>query len=606
MASYSYSIKYGDWVNTITINYTISYNSISNQTTVTFSDMSWAYFGKRDWYTKASSTITVTAADNASATGSTSATTPANATTDGSVKTFTAAPNPPSITVTHSNAIGAKSVNISISSSIFVNPSANGTKQYTIKGDGSTTAASGTYAPASSVTCSTADIGSAPTIQISRNSTSFTHTLTYEFGSLSGTIATKTSDTTITSWKFPTSFYAQIPNAKSGTGTITCNTYSGDTLLGTKTCSFTATTNESLCKPTLSPKVEDSNSEAVALTGNANTFIRYISDAAITSGAAARNSATLKSIKVTCGSQSITTSTGTIQKVDSGTFTFTATDSRGYSTTQTVEKTLINYINPTCNLNISNPSTDGNLSFTITGNYFNSSFGAVNNTLSVSYKYKAGSGNYSDNIEVTNITLNNNTYTANISLTGLDYKETYTFQAFTIDKIKSVNSAEKVIKTTPVFSWSNDDFEFNVPVKFSGKTLLDVVYPVGAIYMSVSEISPATLFGGTWERIQNRFLLAAGSSYAAGNTGGEATHTLTANEMPSHTHALRANTSWGESETLGAWKQYVSSGILMDAGSSGTTITTSYYYDVAQPVGGDAAHNNMPPYLVVYMWKRTA
>ena len=73
MASYSYSIKYGDWVNTITINYTISYNSISNQTTVTFSDMSWAYFGKKGWHTRASSTITVTAADNASATGSTSA-----------------------------------------------------------------------------------------------------------------------------------------------------------------------------------------------------------------------------------------------------------------------------------------------------------------------------------------------------------------------------------------------------------------------------------------------------------------------------------------------------------------------------------------------------
>ena len=604
MASYSYSLNYGDWVNTITINYTISYNQVSNQTTVTFSDMSWAYFGKRDWYTTASSTITVTAADNASATGSTSAS--MSSSTDGSVKTFTAAPNPPSITVTHSNAIGAKSVNIGISSKIFVNPRSNGTSQETIKGDGSTTAASGTYAPASSVTCSTADIGSAPTIQISRNSTSFTHTLTYEFGSLSGTIATKTSDTTITSWKFPTSFYAQIPNAKSGTGTITCNTYSGDTLLGTKTCSFTATTNESLCKPTLSPTVEDSNSIAIGVTGNKNTLIIYFSDAAITTGAAARNSATLVSQKVTCGSKSITTSSGTIEDVESGTFIFTATDSRGYSTTQTVTKDIINYINPTCNLNISNPTTDGNLSFTITGNYYNGSFGAVDNTLSVSYKYKAGSGNYSDNIEVTNITLNNNTYTANISLTGLDYKETYTFQAFTIDKIKSANSAEKVIKTTPVFSWSNDDFEFNVPVKFSGKTLFDIVYPVGAIYMSVSETSPASLFGGTWEQIQNRFLLAAGSSYAAGNTGGEATHTLTANEMPVHSHDLRANTSWGGSETLAPWAQYFGSNILYDVGASGGTITTSYYGNVTQLTGGNVSHNNMPPYLVVYMWKRTA
>ena len=621
MASYSYSIKYGDWVNTITINYTISYNSISNQTTVTFSDMSWAYFGKKDWYTTASSTITVTAADNASATGSTSAS--ISSSTDGGVKTFTATPNPNSITVTHSNATGAKSVNIGISSSIFVNPSANGTQQVTIKGNGSTTAASGTYAPASSVTCSTADIGSAPTIQISRNSSSYTHTLTYEFGSLSGTIATKTTSTTITSWKFPTSFYAQIPNAKSGTGTITCNTYSGDTLLGTKTCSFTATTNESLCKPTLSPTVEDSNSEAVALTGNANTFIRYISDAAITSGAAAQNSATLKSIKVTCGSQSITTSTGTIQKVDSGTFTFTATDSRGYSTTQTIEKTLINYINPTCNLNISNPTTDGNLSFTITGNYFNSSFGAVNNTLSVSYKYKAGSGNYSDNIEVTNITLNNNTYTANISLTGLDYKETYTFQAFTIDKIKSVNSAEKVIKTTPVFSWSNDDFEFNVPVKFSGKTLFDIVYPVGAIYMSVSSTSPAILFGGTWEQIQNRFLLAAGSSYTAGNTGGASTVTLTSSQIPSHTHSVNLNTGNSGVHTHVVWKYASGSGNWAANPSGrdcGTTKDPGMVMGIADSAGehnhaisgntgstgGSGSHNNMPPYLVVYMWKRTA
>lgn len=603
MASYSYSLHYSGWGNTITINYTISYNSISNQTTVTFSDMSWAYFGKKDWHTTASSTITVTAADNASATGSTSAS--ASGTTDGGVKTFTAAPNPPSITVTHSNATGAKSVNIGISSKIFVNPLSNGTQQVTITGSGSTTAASGTYAPASSVTCSTADIGSAPTIQISRNSSSFTHTLTYEFGSLSGTIATKTTSTTITSWKFPTSFYSQIPNAKSGTGTITCKTYSGDTLLGTKTCSFTATTNESLCKPTLSPTVEDSNSIAIGVTGNKNTLIIYFSDAAITTGAAARNSATLVSQKVTCGSKSITTSSGTIEDVESGTFTFTATDSRGYSTTQTVTKDIINYINPTCNLNISNPSTDGNLSFTITGNYYNGSFGAVNNTLSVSYKYKAGSGNYSDNIEVTNITLNNNTYTANISLTGLDYKETYTFQAFTIDKIKSANSAERVIKTTPVFSWSNDDFEFNVPVKFSGKTLLDVVYPVGAIYMSVSDINPAILFGGTWEQIQNRFLLAAGNTYAVGETGGEAAHTLTVDEMPQHGHPVAISSQYYNVNPI-FWDSSKGSTDNNAWGFGYGTKTDEGTYVTAAYTGGGAAHNNMPPYLVVYVWKRTA
>ena len=137
--------------------------------------------------------------------------------------------------------------------------------------------------------------------------------------------------------------------------------------------------------------------------------------------------------------------------------------------------------------------------------------------------------------------------------------------------------------------------------------LLQAVYPVGAIYLSTVGADPGTLFGfGTWERLKDVFLLAAGDTYAAGATGGEAAHTLTVDEIPSHAHGLRANTSWGDSETLGAWAQYVNSGTLSDLGSSGGTITTSYYHDVARPTGGGAAHNNMPPYLAVYTWRRTA
>ena len=149
-----------------------------------------------------------------------------------------------------------------------------------------------------------------------------------------------------------------------------------------------------------------------------------------------------------------------------------------------------------------------------------------------------------------------------------------------------------------------DNIEVTFDTMFNQKMLS--IYPIGAIYMSVSSTSPASLFGGTWEQIQDRFLLAAGSSYTAGNTGGEATHTLTANEIPSHTHALRANTPWGNSETLGAWQQYFGSNILYDIGASGGTITSSYYYDVTQHAGGGTAHNNMPPYLAIYVWKRTA
>ena len=123
--------------------------------------------------------------------------------------------------------------------------------------------------------------------------------------------------------------------------------------------------------------------------------------------------------------------------------------------------------------------------------------------------------------------------------------------------------------------------------------LANKLYPVGSIYMSVNATNPAELFGGTWERLKDRFLLAAGDSYAAGSTGGEAEHTLTVDEMPSHTHYERlgwSNTQgWGLISTTGDGTNAV---VDADATTRGT--------------GGNQAHNNMPPYLAVYMWKRTA
>lgn len=123
-----------------------------------------------------------------------------------------------------------------------------------------------------------------------------------------------------------------------------------------------------------------------------------------------------------------------------------------------------------------------------------------------------------------------------------------------------------------------------------------LVYPVGAIYMSTVATNPSTLFGfGTWERIQDTFLLAAGSTYSAGSTGGEATHTLTNSEIPSHNHAIFY-------PNAGAGNDYAPIG-YPDVGSKSTYWAVGSY---TGDVGGGQAHNNMPPYLAVYVWKRTA
>lgn len=125
--------------------------------------------------------------------------------------------------------------------------------------------------------------------------------------------------------------------------------------------------------------------------------------------------------------------------------------------------------------------------------------------------------------------------------------------------------------------------------------ILDLVYPVGSIYLSVSGTNPGTLFGGTWERIKDRFLLAAGDSYAAGATGGEAAHTLSVAEMPAHYHIPTSSERW---QTLGFASGGWTTPVWNDNGNPTTAATST--------TGGSQPHNNMPPYLAVYVWKRTA
>nr|DAQ63467.1 MAG TPA: baseplate wedge protein [Caudoviricetes sp.] len=152
--------------------------------------------------------------------------------------------------------------------------------------------------------------------------------------------------------------------------------------------------------------------------------------------------------------------------------------------------------------------------------------------------------------------------------------------------------------------------------------------PVGKLWASNDPTSPASIVGGTWEQIKDRFILAAGDTYAAGSTGGEATHTLTVNEMPSHDHEEKANNSYSGPHDLSSlvdssdsgkasgftfdlnkfvgWTNEVNSktGVTISKGvgdwaSKGEVIKTSLS-------GGSQPHNNMPPYLAIYAWKRIA
>ena len=155
--------------------------------------------------------------------------------------------------------------------------------------------------------------------------------------------------------------------------------------------------------------------------------------------------------------------------------------------------------------------------------------------------------------------------------------------------------------------------------------VIDLIYPVGSIYMSVNNVSPSTLFGGTWTQIKDTFLLAAGDTYTNASTGGEATHTLTTTELPSHSHGIPSLSGTtggagahnhaviGTSATAGGsgvfcetWANRSNdrNGYTAGVGDHSHSVTTNASNTNAS--GSGAAHNNMPPYLTVNIWKRTA
>ena len=363
-----------------------------------------------------------------------------------------------STTIAH-NADGTKSFSFSFSQQFDINYSGVGwigTKSGS--GNGTLT----TIPRTSSVSSTNANIGENITITINRASSSFKHTLSYSFCNLSGTIATKTSSTSV-SWKLPTTFYAQIPNSKSSWGTITCDTYSGSTKIGSSTCRFDVYVKESTNKPGISATVVDINDTTKALTGDENKLIRYYSKVRFSLTSSPKNSATTTTRSVVYNGRTFTGGSGNswtdlFSEVVSGSYQFSVTDSRGFTNSKTINKTFIEYVKLTCYMSTTNPTASGECTININGNYFNGNFGSTNNTLSVQYKINDG--------EWTNatVTLSGNTYKATANITGMDYTRAYSFYARAIDKLATVETPVKYVKAKPIFDWGSDDFHFHVGV----------------------------------------------------------------------------------------------------------------------------------------------
>lgn len=490
------------------------------------------------------------------------------------------------------------------------------------------------------MTATNADIGSKSTIKISTASSSFTHTLTYNFGSLSGTIATKTSNTTV-EFTVPTTFYAQIPNAPSGTVTITCITYSGSTEVGRNPTTFIATANKDACRPTVTATLVDVNSTTTALTGSSSKLVKYKSTARITPTITVKNSASIKSIviKTEIGSYDMKSASYLdIENVLSETFQVIVTDTRGYDNTEYILKPeVIQYIQLTVSATFKRLSeTSDQVTLSYSGNFFNGSFGSATNALSLSWKWKEKKATDWEDGGTLTPKLKDNTFYNTVTLEttqSFDYHKSYDFVLYVSDLLtKNLFVQQLVGIGTPIYDYGFDKngemyFNSNGPYYQEGVSLFDYIYPVGSIYLTMNEENPSTRLGGTWKQIaQGRTLIGAGNDIEANNTnwagelnndsysfwagemGGQFRHKLTVDELASHYHT---GLDWQGGIPFIYTGDNSGSDEVFDLAGSGIYRYYNYNYSHTKKfttgsVGGSQTHNIMQPYLAVYIWQRTA
>lgn len=219
------------------------------------------------------------------------------------------------------------------------------------------------------------------------------------------------------------------------------------------------------------PAVIDMNDDTFALTGDRNTFIKGYSTAACQTHARPQKCATVVHYKFVNGAQAEERDEDlcALPNVESDTFELSATDNRGLTTTKTVTVSMIDYFKPSCNQEVTiektQAETGAQIKIVAKGEWSSHHFGVVHNSLKVGYRYKANNEEYSEWNDTEYVT-DDNDYRITFTIPDLDYEATYTVQTRAYDLLNTVETAEYPIKLIPVFDWSDEDFRFNVPVRF--------------------------------------------------------------------------------------------------------------------------------------------
>lgn len=465
-------------------------------------------------------------------------------------------------------------------------------------------------------------LGVQETITITKRNPAFTDTVTWSCGSQSGTIVTDTLAGSA-DWTPPLSLASEVTDSTSVPIKLTTTTKSGGTVVQTKDITITCAIPASI-KPTASVAISDP-------TGNLATYGAYVQTkstlrAQVTATEAYNSPINTYSVQADGNTYTgADTTTPVLQNAGAQTVTATATDKRGRtSDPATASYTVLAYLQPYLSAcYIVRGDSDGTEN--PEGHYmvitFSGDVTPLNNVNSATWavRYKvAGSGTWTNHpINALNGTYHVVSHQEVIAAADADAFDVEV--TITDDFGMVIAGSGNIPIAYTIMNWRvegdgmaiggiNTQAGLQIYMPVSGPGILDYVYPVGSIYISVNSTNPGTLFGGTWQQIEDTFLLSAGQTYNAGDTGGEAEHALTVDELPSHDHfqQYQSDTSYVGVHV----KNYNSGGSIQGVQpSNGTRRDNIQSPAVRVPTvatGGGQSHNNLPPYLVVYMWQRTA
>ena len=343
---------------------------------------------------------------------------------------------------------------------------------------------------ASGIRVTDGNIGETVQISILRKRDSYTHKLQYYFGTLSGEIDPKGEIDL--AFSIPEEFYYEMTHAPEALCRMVCTTYEGDRQVGTAT-ETVFTVRAVRCGPLLEARVEDVCEDTLELTEDPGTLIRFASTAVCTAEAQGQKGAEILSLTVNG-----VPLPATFPLVETGVFTFRATDSRGFVTEKTVQLPLVPYIPPTVNGWCSRPDGDGNAVLTLRGSCYRGMLGDGENSMTLLVE-TGGPKNI-----ILGPDYEGDSYSVECTLEGLSYKTAHTIKVRAMDDLGKAETVITVERGKPVFDWGQGDFAFHVPVsapRVNGiKNPALKAWPVGAVLFTADGVSPAVHVGGKWEQ----------------------------------------------------------------------------------------------------------